>query len=105
MGQIKIDLDQIVSIASDITQIGNSLNDSIQGIDKWINKANKAYVTKTLDEYSKKYNAYLQEAEKCRKAVDEYAKFLIQSTGTIRKVEADIDKTAVTINAPISEWK
>ena len=103
MAELKIDLNEIIQVATDIRQIESNITKNVDLIGKTIKKAKKKWSGSAVNNLIKKYEGYVQESEDFIHSLEAYSIFLEQSMGIFDSIENALSNFQGTNNS--NEWK
>lgn len=103
MAKLKVDLAELTSIATEIRQTKEHLNLDIDAINTAIKKVANSWKTNNMEDFKKKFDIFLVEANVFCNSLENYSSFVENATGIYTHVENTLSK--VTENSKNeNEW-
>ena len=104
MSELKIDLSEIESIATEIRKIKADMKNDVVAIKSAITKANNSWNTSNMTNLKKKFDKFITETGDFFESLEAYSNFMEQATGIFEQVESAIKKVIESSN-PADNWE
>lgn len=98
MSELKIDLSEITSIATEIRKIETDMKNDVNAINIAISKVNNTWNTSNMDNLKKKFDRFITETNDFFGSLEAYSAFMEQATGIFEQVENSLKKVLEAAN-------